>query len=692
MRSRIIALGSLMLIATMLVAGCAPVATTPQVVVQTQVVTQVQTQVVTQVQTQVVEQQVPVTTTPAPTAQAQSKDPNTFVVAEYGDIDNLDPALDYEVVGQEVLQNVYETLVFYNKDKPNDFVPMLATKWDTSSDGKVYTFTVRSGVKFSDGTTLKPSDIAYSLQRGMLAGGTISPQWLMVQPLLGAKYVDIADLIDTSLEDTPDKLKAADPAKLLAACHAVTSAVTADDTAGTVTFHLAQPWGPFVATLAQPWGAALSKNWAMANKLWDGNCNDWQNYYGPTTDTDPITAKAMGTGPYKLDHWTKGQEVGLTRNDNYWNTNSPLWPGAPTGPAKIGTVLIKYVSEWGTRYSMLQAGDADDAMVDPTNYTQADGLVGEKCTYDGSSANLYNCQTTGSGPLRVITGLPWISRTDVFFNFSINVPQQGGNQFVGSGKLDGNGIPPDFFNDVNIRKAFNYCFDWDTYVSQALYGEAQQATSIFLPGEPGYDPNAPHYSFDLNKCTDAFKASTLKSPDGKSLWDTGFRFEVGYNTGNLVRQTIAQDPVAGPEPGQPQVRPGIRGLALAGVPGRAAGQDPAVVHQRLAGGHPRSERLDRALRDRGGRLLRPPEPAQDFQRPVDPAGEPGRGGDGPGRPVRHLQAVQPAILRRRPGYPGRGPDSAPLPAALGARLRLQSDLRPQLLLYDVEAIAPADPL
>jgi peptide/nickel transport system substrate-binding protein len=531
MSTRTVTLASLSLVATMLAAGCATVPK-PQVVVQTQVVTQVQTQVV--------EQQVPVTTTPAPAKQAQSKDPDTFVIAEYGDIDNLDPALDYELLGQEVLQNVYETLVFYNKDKPNDFVPMLATKWDTSSDGKVYTFTVRSGVKFSDGTTLKPSDIAYSLQRGMLAGGTISPQWLMVQPLLGAEYVDIADLIDPSLEDAPDKLKAADPAKLLAACHAVTNAITADDTAGSVTFHLAQPWGPFIATLAQPWGAALSKNWAIANKLWDGNCSDWQNYYGPRTDTDPITGKAMGTGPYKLDHWTKGQEVGLTRNDNYWNTDSPLWPGAPTGPAKIQTVLIKYVSEWGTRYSMLQAGDADEAVVDPANYAQADSLVGEKCTYDGSSANLYNCQATGSGPLRVIVGLPGAQRKDAFFNFNINVPQQGGNQFVGSGKLDGKGIPPDFFADVNVRRAFNYCFDWGTYVSQALYGEAQQATSIFLPGEPGYDPNAPHYSFDLNKCADAFKASTLKSPDGKSLWDEGFQFEVGYNIGDPVREAIAQ--------------------------------------------------------------------------------------------------------------------------------------------------------
>ena len=114
------------------------------------------------------------------------------------------------------------------------------------------------------------------------------------------------------------------------------------------------------------------------------------------------------------------------------------------------------------------------------------------------------------------------------------------NSYIGSGKLDGNGIPPDFFADVNVRKGFSYSFDWDTYISDVYKGEAVQSTQIALPGMPGYDANAPHYTLDLAKAADAFKASTLTSPDGKSLWDTGFRIQMLYNQGNTSRQIIAE--------------------------------------------------------------------------------------------------------------------------------------------------------
>ena len=114
------------------------------------------------------------------------------------------------------------------------------------------------------------------------------------------------------------------------------------------------------------------------------------------------------------------------------------------------------------------------------------------------------------------------------------------NPYIGSGKLDGNGIPPDFFADVNVRKGFSYAFDWNTYINDVYKGEAVQSLELSLPGMPGYDANAPHYTMDLDKAAAAFKASTLKSPDGKSLWDTGFRIQMLYNQGNTVRQTVSE--------------------------------------------------------------------------------------------------------------------------------------------------------
>jgi len=112
------------------------------------------------------------------------------------------------------------------------------------------------------------------------------------------------------------------------------------------------------------------------------------------------------------------------------------------------------------------------------------------------------------------------------------------NPYLGSGVLDGNGIPANFFSDPHVRKAFAYAFDWETYARDLYNTEAVQSFELPLAGMPGFDPNAPHYVFDLAKSEEEFKASTLTSPDGKSLWDIGFRLQMLYNQGNTVRQTL----------------------------------------------------------------------------------------------------------------------------------------------------------
>jgi peptide/nickel transport system substrate-binding protein len=131
--------------------------------------------------------------------------------------------------------------------------------------------------------------------------------------------------------------------------------------------------------------------------------------------------------------------------------------------------------------------------------------------------------------------VPSVSRTDFTMNYSVTA----GSPYIGSGALDGAGVPPDFFSDVNIRKAFAYCFDIDTYVKDVQLGEGAPGLALSLPGQPGYD-GSPHYQFDLQKCADSFKASTLKDKDGKGVWDVGFYLQFAYNTGNTARQSSAQ--------------------------------------------------------------------------------------------------------------------------------------------------------
>ena len=62
-------------------------------------------------------------------------------------------------------------------------------------------------------------------------------------------------------------------------------------------------------------------------------CATWQNFYGKTSDElneTPLGTSENGTGPFKLDHWTPGEEIVLIANEDYWRTE-PAWEGGPTG-------------------------------------------------------------------------------------------------------------------------------------------------------------------------------------------------------------------------------------------------------------------------------------------------------------------------------------------------------------------------
>lgn len=470
-----------------------------------------------------------------------SKDPTTFTEATIGEPDTLDPAIDYETAGSEISQNVYETLVFYKKDSATEFVPMLASDWKVSDDGLTYTFDIRKGVTFQNGDTLTPSDVAYSLQRVLLNGNTNSPHLLLSEPVLGIGIIDVSMLIDPegNLMDAREGMQAVDAAKLKEVCEKVKGAVVADDAAGTVTVTLAQPYGPFIATLAHTVASILDAKWAGEQGAWDGSCDTWQNFYATTWENSPIAEKTNGTGPFSLESWDHASKtVTLARNDSYWRTE-PLWDGAQTGPAKLARVVIQGVDEWGTRFSMLQAGDADSAVVPIANVSQVDPLVGERADYDTTAGAfaIPASTETADQPLRMFYGAPGLFRGDILMTEQVQVPE-GGSPYIGSGKLDGKGIPADFFLDEHIRKAFNYCMDWDTMIKDFYQGDAvRTAYSLVLPGEIGYNASDPMYAYDPAKCEEEFKASKLVNADGKSVWDTGFYFVSVWNSGNTARQT-----------------------------------------------------------------------------------------------------------------------------------------------------------
>jgi ABC-type transport system substrate-binding protein len=352
---------------------------------------------------------------------SSAPDPSTYTWVTFGAPETFDPALAYETFGGQIIQNTYDSLIFYDREDPNSFVPQLADSWEVSEDGLTYTFHIREGVTFHDGAELTASDFAFTLQRGILQGGSASPQFLIFEPMFGTGLSDVSELVDPegNLYDDREALSAADPATLVAACEQVQAAIVADDAAGTLTLHLAQPWAPMLATLAQSWGVAMDQDWVAANGGWDGSCETWQNFYAMTSEEDPFSKIINGTGPFMLDHWTEGEEIVLVRNPNYWRTAAvgPAWEGGPTGPAALARVVIRLVDEWGTRFAMLQAGDADNVTVNIEHRPQVEPLVGQTCIYNATTFD-FDCGDAGDG-LRMYRDYPTTTRTDVFFNFDI---------------------------------------------------------------------------------------------------------------------------------------------------------------------------------------------------------------------------------------------------------------------------------
>jgi peptide/nickel transport system substrate-binding protein len=492
--------------------------------------------------TKIVEEQVEVvvTATPEVVTYDQAPDPTTYTFVDNGDVAMLDPHLAYEGSSYDVISSVIEGLIYFKREQASEFVPWLATEVPTvqngglSEDGLVYTFHIRPGVKFHNGNDLTASDVAYSWARALLQSGPNSGQWMMIESIMGYPSGDITEKIaDGEYAGDREALIAnASPEELVAVCEEVKSHFAYDDDAGTFVVTLAQAWGPFLPIIARPWAYVIDKEWTIEQGDWDGSCDTWQNFYAVDAQETKLGKVINGTGPYILDHWTPDEEWVLVANEDYWRQEGDeMWPGGPSGVAKIKRVVHKYVPEWGTRFAMLQTGDAEWVYVPDANRPQVDRWVGERC-----DAITEECTPTENpdAPLRMWYNMLTTSRTDIFWNFNVGTDESGSNPYIGSGQLDGNGIPPDFFSDIDVRKGFAYCFDFEIYIMDGQNGEGVQNRSPIITNMLGDNVDQEMYALDMEKCEEH-----LAKAWGGVLPETGFRFQAVTNTGNLMRLTAA---------------------------------------------------------------------------------------------------------------------------------------------------------
>jgi peptide/nickel transport system substrate-binding protein len=202
----------------------------------------------------------------------------------------------------------------------------------------------------------------------------------------------------------------------------------------------------------------------------------------------------MGTGPFKLSSWKRGERVVLERFDDYYK-----------GKAKLKRVIRKIITDVPAGILLLKQGDVDFVSVSVSELPQVEGAPGVK----------------------VLKNLPssWLMK----INFVMDIA--AGSKYIGDAKMGPNGIVPDFFSDISVRKAFQNCFDWDIFINDVFLGAALKPYGPVLIGFPTANPKNPQYSLDLKKAEEYFKKAY-----GGELWKNGFHFTAVYSTGSTHRQ------------------------------------------------------------------------------------------------------------------------------------------------------------
>jgi peptide/nickel transport system substrate-binding protein len=411
---------------------------------------------------------------------------NTYVTSQFGQPASLDPHRAYDTASGAILENVYETLYTFDDPAIDQLKPALATSYEILDDGLTFRFQLRPDVQFHSGNTMTCADVDWSFTRGMV---TAAPEgatsYLLGQQLLGSQQT--GDDVDAFLADvTWEEVEG------LATCPEGDDGLVVD-------VNLQAPDPAFLAVLAYTAFSVIDSEWAIANGEWDGSEATWTDWIGRDLTEGFLHRNVSGTGAYELIEWGDASVI-ATRFDAYWG-----------GPAQIENVVYNYVDEEATRILALQQGDADRIIL-------------------GQRASLV--QVRGTPGVVVHEEPDWASTcvSAGFFNFDIDTTD---NVDVGSGQLDGNGIPSDFFADVNVRRAFAHLFDQEEFIAQ-IYQGAGATLTMGLPSTfPGYNPDVPVRTLDLEAAEEFMRLAF----DGE-VWEQGFEFTALYNAGNTTRETL----------------------------------------------------------------------------------------------------------------------------------------------------------
>lgn len=241
-----------------------------------------------------------------------------FTVQYGSNPETLDPALNSAIDGANTIITIFEPLLLINEN--NEVIGGQAESWETSEDGLTWTFTMRDGLKWSDGTDLNAKDFEYSFKR-MVDPNTAAPY---AETCLGMidGFEEAAGFPDAdgnpTAEPNPDALN-----------------VKASDDGKTLTIVLSYPCSYFDKMAAFATMSPVQQATVEAN--------------GDAWCTSPDTF--VSNGPYMITDWTPSERIVLTKNPNYvggWDNSKIV----------SDTITLLLLEDSSASYAAYNSGEA----------------------------------------------------------------------------------------------------------------------------------------------------------------------------------------------------------------------------------------------------------------------------------------------------------------------------------------------